>query len=333
MRVGIGTILSVLSSSVLAAVIPSYDHGPLLARRAVSLESKSLLWKRAGEKQAVPVPSNSDAGASTETGTGVGKSNPNSFSINSVLSKMGQFQQFIDGLYKSRKKNWSTRKQIATLKKDEKSLQNAAKRVTEVTEGVSKGPFDVEVDKFLRTAVNGARSGSELYDNKTVIPFFLSVTEDSNQKSLLKGINKMQSRGKKYAKKHLVDVLRSTNDIIKHPQNVIAELEKITSSISHMFMALTVVSGRDYNTLVAKVNPKDNKENIEITKDYMLQMKNHRDSAFKAVNAIKEEITKGKVTFKGKTQSRFGAFKSGVKRRLRLKSKSSTDVTPNQEET
>ncbi|KAH6580773.1 hypothetical protein BASA60_002734 [Batrachochytrium salamandrivorans] len=66
MRVGIGIILSVLSSSVLAAVIPDYDsHGLLLVRRAVNPDNRVLLWKRAGEEQEAPGPSNSESARAT----------------------------------------------------------------------------------------------------------------------------------------------------------------------------------------------------------------------------------------------------------------------------
>ncbi|KAH9244893.1 hypothetical protein BASA81_017668 [Batrachochytrium salamandrivorans] len=72
MIVGIGAILSVLSSSVLAAVIPDYDsHGILLVRRAVNPENHAVLWKRNNEEQTGPGPSNPGAG----NGDGAGTSN------------------------------------------------------------------------------------------------------------------------------------------------------------------------------------------------------------------------------------------------------------------
>ncbi|KAH6581291.1 hypothetical protein BASA61_009151 [Batrachochytrium salamandrivorans] len=216
---------------------------------------------------------------------------------------------------------------------NEKSFQTAIKKLAEATEGVSKDQFVVEVKKFLRTALDGARSGSELYDSKVKTPFFvLSITESKNRRSLLKKITKMKNTAKKAVEEHLGAITHAINNIAKHPQNVINEMEKITSSISHMCMALTVVSGRDYKDLVSKVKSPGNEENIEITNNYISKMNDHRDSAFEAVNAIKEEVTKGRVTFKGKTQSRFGAFKTGVKKRLGLKGKSSTGVTSNREE-
>ncbi|KAH6594768.1 hypothetical protein BASA50_006443 [Batrachochytrium salamandrivorans] len=60
MRVGAGIILSVLSSSVLAAVIPNDDsHGILLVRRTVGLENKDVSWKRNNADEVRSVPSSS----------------------------------------------------------------------------------------------------------------------------------------------------------------------------------------------------------------------------------------------------------------------------------
>ncbi|KAH9272593.1 hypothetical protein BASA83_005094 [Batrachochytrium salamandrivorans] len=95
MRADTGIILSVLSSSVLSAVIPSYDsHGILLARRAVNPENRAVLWKRADEDQEEPGPSSSRSGANAESGSSRSESNPNSSSINSGLSKMDRLREF-----------------------------------------------------------------------------------------------------------------------------------------------------------------------------------------------------------------------------------------------
>ncbi|KAH6588736.1 hypothetical protein BASA50_010536 [Batrachochytrium salamandrivorans] len=335
MKVGIGIILSVLSSSVLSAVIPNDDsHGPLLVRRAGSLANKDASWSKDNEDQTGPDPSSSGSGTESESGTGIGENTSSASSSSRGLSKMGQLREFAEELRMRFMKNRDPRKQQYILRNNEKSFQTAIKKLAEATEGVSKDQFVVEVKKFLRTALDGARSGSELYDSKVKTPFFvLSITESKNRRSLLKKITKMQNTAKKAVEEHLGAITHAINNIAKHPQNVINEMEKITSSISHMCMALTVVSGRDYKDLVSKVKSPGNEENIEITNNYISKMNDHRDSAFEAVNAIKEEVTKGRVTFKGKTQSRFGAFKTGVKKRLGLKGKSSTDVTSKQEET
>ncbi|KAH9270214.1 hypothetical protein BASA83_007737 [Batrachochytrium salamandrivorans] len=100
MRVGVGVILSVLSSSVLAAVIPNYDdHGLSLVRRTVNTDTRFVLWKRAGEEQAEPGPSSSGAGASTEASTSVGGSSLGYSSDNRGVSKLGGLRAFFKKLY------------------------------------------------------------------------------------------------------------------------------------------------------------------------------------------------------------------------------------------
>ncbi|KAH9270215.1 hypothetical protein BASA83_007739 [Batrachochytrium salamandrivorans] len=95
MRVGVGVILSVLSFSVLSAVIPNYDdHGLLLARRTVNTETRAVLWKRADEEQTGPVPSSSEASASTEASTSVGGSSLGYSSDNRGVSKLGGLRDF-----------------------------------------------------------------------------------------------------------------------------------------------------------------------------------------------------------------------------------------------
>ncbi|KAH6585408.1 hypothetical protein BASA61_006843 [Batrachochytrium salamandrivorans] len=65
MRVDIGIVLSVLSFSALAKVIPNETlMGPLLVRRAVGPDTTDLLWKRAdGDDEQGHSPMDSDIGA------------------------------------------------------------------------------------------------------------------------------------------------------------------------------------------------------------------------------------------------------------------------------
>ncbi|KAH6568275.1 hypothetical protein BSLG_007051 [Batrachochytrium salamandrivorans] len=80
----------------------------------------------------------------------------------------------------------------------------------------------------------------------------------------------------------------------------------------------------DYKTLISKVGSTGNEENIKETENYIFEIDSHRDGVLKVVKIIKGEITSGRVTFKGKNTSKFGAFKSRVQRRLGIKSLSST---------
>ncbi|KAH6576285.1 hypothetical protein BASA60_004584 [Batrachochytrium salamandrivorans] len=117
MRVGVGVILSVLSSSVLAAVIPNYDdHGLSLVRRTVNTDTRFVLWKRAGEEQAEPGPSSSGAGASTEASTSVGGSSLGYSSDNRGVSKLGGLRAFFKKLYMKLKMGWYTQaSQVTTV--------------------------------------------------------------------------------------------------------------------------------------------------------------------------------------------------------------------------
>ncbi|KAH9251205.1 hypothetical protein BASA81_010900 [Batrachochytrium salamandrivorans] len=110
-------------------------------------------------------------------------------------------------------------------------------------------------------------------------------------------------------------------------------MEKITRSASRISLELRNLYNGDYTTLVSKVKSTGNEENIEATKDYITEVDDHRDSAFESLKLIKGEVTSGRVTFKGKNTSKFGAFKSGVQRRLGIKNKSSTGRVLGSEET
>ncbi|KAH9267738.1 hypothetical protein BASA83_009812 [Batrachochytrium salamandrivorans] len=312
MRAGTGIILSVLSFSVLAAVIPNYDsHGILLVRRAVNPDPMDLLWKRNNGEQAGPGPSSSGAGASTETGAGIGEKRVR--------------MRFM--------KNRDPRKQQYILKSEERSLQNAAKKLAEATNGISKDQFVIEVVKLLRTALDGARSSLKLYETKLITLFSLSISKGKNRKSLAKKMVKIQNNGKKYTNQHLKAITHAINGIIKHPQRVMAEMDKITGSAARISTMLGGLYSSDYKTLISKVGSTGNEENIKETENYLSEIEGHRDGVLKVVKIIKGEITSGRVTFKGKNTSKFGAFKSGVQRRLGLKSSSSTGRVLTPEET
>ncbi|KAH6576585.1 hypothetical protein BASA50_007841 [Batrachochytrium salamandrivorans] len=328
MRVGTGIILSVLSSSVLAAVIPNYDsHGILLARRTVNPNNKDVLWKRADEERVKFVPSSSRAGAS------IGESNPNSSSNNRESSSLDQLREYVKKIYNSLKTNWNTRKKKYIEGRDDISIKNAVQKVAEVAEGEKKNKIVLEIDIFLSSTLMSARMTFELFDNKTTTPFLLSIPNSSSQKSLTRAMVKLQSRGKQHTKEHLQDVTRGIGSLTKHPRDVVRELGKIMESISRLYHLLEIMYNQDYKDLISKVKRTNNEGNIEATKTRLSQIKGYRARILKAFNSITRYITKGRVTFKGETPSRFATLKSQVQNRLRIKTKPSTDVTPNQEET
>ncbi|KAH6567323.1 hypothetical protein BASA62_006146 [Batrachochytrium salamandrivorans] len=334
MRVGTGVILSVLSSSALAAVIPNYDsHGILLVRRAVNPETRFVLVDKKDEKQTGPGPSSSEAGTSTEASAGIGENTSSASSINSGLSKMGRLREFAERVRMRFMKNHDPRKQKYILKSEERSLQNAAKKLAEATKGISKDQFVIEVVKLLRTALDGARSSLKLYETKPITLFSLSISESKNRRSLTKKITKIQNTAKKYTNQHLKAITHAINGIIKHPQRVMSEMDQITRSAARLSTMLGGLYSSDYKTLISKVGSTGNEENIKETENYIFEIDSHRDGVLKVVKIIKGEITSGRVTFKGKNTSKFGAFKSRVQRRLGIKSLSSTGRVLTPEET
>ncbi|KAH6585136.1 hypothetical protein BASA61_007059 [Batrachochytrium salamandrivorans] len=122
---------------------------------------------------------------------------------------------------------------------------------------------------------------------------------------------------------------------LKSPQNVITELGEIMSSASAMHRLITDLRDGEYKALISNVGHTKNEVHIKETEARISEMNRYRDRISDALNFIKKQINDGMVTFKervkGKTKSRFGAFKSGFKKRLGFKKKPSTDETPNQE--
>ncbi|KAH9244245.1 hypothetical protein BASA81_018369 [Batrachochytrium salamandrivorans] len=287
MRVGTGIILSVLSSSVFAAVIPNYDsHGILLVRRTVNPDNRAVLWKRADEDQEEPGPSNSGAGSSAgssrsesasagddagasagddaEASTSNGESNPNNSRGKSRLSKMGRpFRTF--------RTNLKTAKQEVALEHDEKNLQNAIKALTKATEGETKDKFISDIEKNLRIALELARGFMKAFDTKDKRPFFLIFPEGKNQKSLIKKITTMQKNAKNAVEKHVNGITRVLIYIKVRPRSVIDELKKITRSIFRMHRLTVGLHDRVYIKLIPKVKLEGNKENVKVTEHYMSQ--------------------------------------------------------------
>ncbi|KAJ1336733.1 hypothetical protein BSLG_007052 [Batrachochytrium salamandrivorans] len=320
MRVGTGVILSVLSSSALAAVIPNYDsRGILLVRRTESPENKDLLWKRADEDQEGSEPSSSGAGASTETGAGT--SAEASTRGRGGSSRLGRS-------FSNIKTRWDIKKQRIMLRRDKKLIHNVIKELTKVTEGDTKDQFISDVETLLRTILESARGFTQAFNNKAQPPFVLTIPEGKNQKSLKKEMTKIQKTAKEYTNNHLKHVDYSLFDIIKRPQAVMGYMEKIMNDISYMHSRLKSLYAGEYMALVSKVKHTNNKKHISDTEKYLSDINGYRGRTLESFNAIKNHVRVGKITFKEKTQSK----KSQAKSRLGSKGKSPTDVTPDQEE-
>ncbi|KAH6568162.1 hypothetical protein BASA62_005629 [Batrachochytrium salamandrivorans] len=207
MRVGTGIILSVLSCSVLSAVIPNYDsRGILLVRRAVNSETMSLLWKRADEDQEEPGPSSSETGADA--------SNDESSSSSSRSKSM---KSKINSSFRSLKASVSSAKYRQVKKRGDEIIQRAMKKVAKIIQGKNTKAVLVEIETFLNNTQKGAWTVFEPYINLDNAPFLLVIPKGKNKKSLLKEVTKMQNTGSQQAKENLRNAIRARDRIDKNP--------------------------------------------------------------------------------------------------------------------
>ncbi|KAH9272581.1 hypothetical protein BASA83_005082 [Batrachochytrium salamandrivorans] len=302
MRVGTGIILSLLSSSVLSAVIPNDDsHGILLVRRTVGPENRAVLWKRADEEQTGPGSLSSGAGASAESGSIRSEDSSSPSSENSGLSKMSRFREFFRRFYMRLKLSWHNARQRIIWRRDERLLKKAIKKVAGVVQGGEAKQVISEINDFLNLTQKASRRILDLYDTKTEIPFLLFIPKGKDRKSLTKKMVKIKNTGKKITKEHLGDVARAISRITKHPQYVMSELEGITKSVSRMYLALKNLCDGEYKDLASKVGSTGNEKHIKVAETHISDAKNYYEIILEGFEYIKDHIEVGRITFKGKT--------------------------------
>ncbi|KAH6562777.1 hypothetical protein BASA60_010999 [Batrachochytrium salamandrivorans] len=301
MRVGIGVILSVLSSSVLAAVIPDYDsHGILLVRRTVNPENMSLLWKRADEKQTGPVPSSSGAGAgaSSEASTSNGQSNPENSGINSELKKLDHFLKFIERLYKSHNKNKRSLMQRMAHKRDKKSIKIAVKKVAEITKGENRNEFILIVKKLLTTVLESTRTTFELFNKKAKSPLFsVFITKGKTQKVFTEEMVRIQGLVKTEVKEYLKFLTIKISTITKHSQHSKSTINEIARQLQNIAGEFEYLYAGEYKDFISTVKPKNNEKNIQATEGYLSEMTKYRKSFDAVAGYIQKLFENGKITF------------------------------------
>ncbi|KAH6561725.1 hypothetical protein BASA60_011380 [Batrachochytrium salamandrivorans] len=260
MRVDTGIILSVLSSSVLAAVIPNYDsHGTLLARRTVDPDPMDLLWKRADEDQMQLVPFGSRAGTSN------GEGSSSSSTGNSALARTNDSP-------KSLREAWSNARQSVRQESGDKSIQNAGIELDEVIQGEGKDKFIKDVRTFLRTATQIARESLREYAKKGTSPFYLRIPNGKNKRALTRKMKKLQKAGKNAVLAYRKVVAGSINSIVKTPQDVILALEKIVRGAIDLYKTHRSLYEKGFGGLVSDARRKYNEEHIDRTQNFMSNM-------------------------------------------------------------
>ncbi|KAH6592901.1 hypothetical protein BASA50_007739 [Batrachochytrium salamandrivorans] len=207
MRVDIGIVLSVLSFSALAKVIPNDDsHGLLLVRRAVGPDTTDLLWKRAdGDDEQGSSPMDSTTGADVkavteagnnaeaEAGASSSDSSPDHPSGSDELSELDQTSDSTEELYRPSQKQLLTQRPKYMPRSDKESIQKAVEKVTEAFEGERANRVISEIKAFLTYALSSAKRSLAAYNSQTSALFFLFIPKgDTDQQSLTKEMHGIQ---------------------------------------------------------------------------------------------------------------------------------------------
>ncbi|KAH6587795.1 hypothetical protein BASA50_011097 [Batrachochytrium salamandrivorans] len=326
MRVGAGIILSVLSSSVLAAVIPDYDsHGILLVRRTVNPDNIAVLWKRAGEEQTGPGPSSSGAGASTEASTSNGQSNPDDSGINSELKKLDHFLKYIGSFYKSHYKSGRSLMQRMAHRRDKQIIKIVIKKLTTVIKGEQAKQSILIIKKLLTTGLESVRTTFELFSNKAKSPLFsVSIPKGRTQKTVTKEMLRIQGLAKKEVEGHIKDITSGIAIITKLPQHLKSNLNGISTTIANIYFDLQSLYDTEYKKFISTVNPKNNEENIKVIEQYLSEANKYRKAFDLVFDYISEDlIENGKIKLIKNTPT----SATRVKQRLGMKVELPPDET------
>ncbi|KAH9248686.1 hypothetical protein BASA81_013669 [Batrachochytrium salamandrivorans] len=200
-----------------------------------SLENKDVSWSKSDGDQVKFIPSNSGADASTEASSGT--SAEASTRGRGVSSRLGRS-------FSNIKTRWGIAKQRATLKLDERYLQNAIEALTEVTEGETKDQLISEIETLLRTIQKSAKGFMKEFKNKAQTPFVLTIPEGKNKRSLTREMTKIQKTAKKSIENYLKHVQYGLADINKRPQTVMKEMRKIVNDMSYMYLEFKGLVGK-----------------------------------------------------------------------------------------
>ncbi|KAH6597017.1 hypothetical protein BASA50_004775 [Batrachochytrium salamandrivorans] len=326
MRVGIRIILSVLSSSVLAAVIPNNDdHGILLVRRAGNPDNKVVLWRRADEEQEGSEPSGSGASG--------GGSSPNLPSDNNGLGNPGKPQRSAKGFGASLKKGLANPRQKYVQWVEQRRIKTAVREVARVIEGDQAKQVISDIQKLLTNAVNSARKFLTAYNNQDNGPFSLSIPRGRNQDSLAQEMNAIRNTAKKHAKAHLENINRVIMRLTKNPRKVMMELKDIVSLIARFHYFLATLRDDTYKPLLLRMQNMDNSAHLKVTETHILRVKDDNTLASRSLKSIQTRLNNSMARFKDYASSEKPRVASKLKRRERVKGESSAGATSNQEET
>ncbi|KAH6573414.1 hypothetical protein BASA50_011025 [Batrachochytrium salamandrivorans] len=300
MRVDTGIILSVLSFSVFAAVIPNHDYYvPLLVRRTAGINIMDFLWKRNGDDQMNFDGSGSGANGGGRSNSGLGKPSPFQSAARGV-------ELPLPGIFKGQMTSY-------TMQRDSRNLEKIIKKLAEVVQGGNSRQVIPNIRTFLGTSLMSAKTLKETYDGKFGAPFFSSHKKATDYKSVTREVNRIKRAARELVETYLKVIYRAINHILKHPRDVMRELDKVLSSSTATFKSLISLCEKDYMTLISQMEDIDRGVYKQRTEEHVELLKFYQTRAVSLLNNIKGMTNGGVLQFKEKTPSKFSALKSRIR--------------------
>ncbi|KAH9265878.1 hypothetical protein BASA83_010901 [Batrachochytrium salamandrivorans] len=300
MRVDTGIILSVLSFSVFAAVIPNHDYYvPLLVRRTAGINIMDFLWKRNGDDQM-----NSDDSGSGANGGG--RSNNVLGKLSSSRSAARGVELPLPGVFKGQMTSY-------TMSRDSKNLERIVKKLTEVVQGGRATQDIANIRMLLGTSLTATKFFKDTYEDKSGAPFFSSHKKAKNYRSVTKEVNRIKRAAKELVEICLDEIYKVIANILKRPRDVMRELEKVVSSSTAMFKSLISLCEKDYMNLISQMEDIDHGVYKQRTEEHVTQLKSYQDKTVKIYDALKVKIEGGVLQFTEKTPSKTSALRSRIR--------------------
>ncbi|KAH6602404.1 hypothetical protein BASA61_001152 [Batrachochytrium salamandrivorans] len=341
MRVDIGIILSVLSFSALAKVIPNGGYNsPLLVRREVGPDTTDLLWKRAdGDDEQGSSPMDLDIGAEVEAGAETsnnaeaGASASSDDSSSNQPSGSGELSELYRTSNPVKEPRWPfgehalTQRPKYILQSDEESIQTVIEKVTEAFEGENKDEFISEIKTVLTIVLNSIRVFLAAYDSKDTAPFVLMIPEGTtDQQSSIEKILNMKKDGMRYVKELLGVVETAISHTVKDPRKMVKGLQDIRCHTAYMRNFIVNMYHSHYMTLLLEVWSLENEAYVDVTESYIRQVWSDGDRVSELLKKIEGMTDSGMIKPKP-VPSIFSSLMSSIKGLLGIKDGPPADTT------
>ncbi|KAH6568189.1 hypothetical protein BASA60_008739 [Batrachochytrium salamandrivorans] len=213
------------------------------------------------------------------------------------------------------------------LQSDEESIKTVIEKVTEVFEGENKDEFISKIEAVLTIVLNSIRVFLAEYDSKATAPFLLFIPEGTtDQQSLTKEMDGIQTDGMRYVKELLGIVEDSIYLITQDPRNAIYGLRRIGCHTAHMRNFIVRMYYSRYATLFSKVENPENRAYVDVTESYIRQVWSDWNRVSKLLDKIKGMVNNGMIKPKP-VPSIFSSLMSNIRWLLGINDEPPTDTT------